>query len=279
MQKSTPYRRISAVISAIKKINGWLERRRIHVYAAQASFFMIISSVPMLILTLTLVGTFLPKEESAVVEVFLSSLPSELTPVMRHLIAEVSGKADGGALSVSALTLLWSASRGVRSIGVGVRNAAGGKKRGGYLFSLLKSVLYTVLYVASVLLVLLVLVFGDSLFSLLPGTVPLYTLRFFNRLAVFILLTSVFLLTYRGFIGEKTTFASLLPGALFASSGWFLYSFFFEMYVENYANYSNVYGSLSALVIVMLWFYACMEIFLIGAGLNAYLKRGLRILW
>ena len=82
-------------------------------------------------------------------------------------------------------------------------------------------------------------------------------------------------MTYKGYAGRKVKFFSQLTGAFFSAVGWFLYSRFFEFYIENFANYSYIYGSLTALIIVMLWLYSCMEILLVGAGINVFLEEKL----
>lgn len=269
---------IRAVVRAVRGINAWLERCRIRVYAAQAAFFILISSIPSLILVLALLGLLLPSEGGRLREMLADLLAGDLQPLIDRVLGEIEQKASGQLLSLSAVTLLWSASRGVRGIGAGVRNVCGGQKGSGFLRETVKSLGYTVLYIVSVLLALVVWVFGDTILSRLGGHVPTGLLRLLNSSAFLILLVTVFLLTYRGFAGRSTTLGSGLPGAVFAAFGWLLYSRFFEFYVENYAGYSAVYGSLTSLVIVMLWLYSCMEILLVGAGINVLWERHMHIL-
>ena len=61
-------------------------------------------------------------------------------------------------------------------------------------------------------------------------------------------------------------------GALFTSLGWFAFSTCFSIYVDVSASFTNMYGSLTTIILVMLWLYACMYIMLIGAELNAYFE-------
>ena len=62
-------------------------------------------------------------------------------------------------------------------------------------------------------------------------------------------------------------------GAALASAGWVLFSFIFSVFVENFANYATIYGSLAALVILMVWLYACMFILLIGGEIAMWLQH------
>ena len=256
-----------------KRINRWLERCRIRVYAAQASFFMIISALPMLLLILLLGGMLLPRGEASLRETLLGILPAEFLPLADTVLSEVEEKANPSLLSVSILTLLWSSSRGIKSIGAGIRNVCGGERDRDPVIHHMKYLLYTFLYVLAVILALLVWVFGDTLTARLPlgqgGEIP----ALLNSSIFLLLLIAFFFLTFRGMAGLRGTPAVYLPGAVFAALGWLFYSRFFEYYVEHFGNYSYIYGSLTAMIVVMIWLYSCMEILLVGAGVNAFLTR------
>ena len=116
---------IDAVIVLTEKIGSWLERYRIRVYAAQASFFMTISAFPFLIVLLAVVGRILPENGGAIKDGIISAVPESFAPLAGTVLDEVSEKSNIRLLSVSAVTLLWSASRGIRGIGAGIRNVYG----------------------------------------------------------------------------------------------------------------------------------------------------------
>ena len=65
-----------------------------------------------------------------------------------------------------------------------------------------------------------------------------------------------------------------LPGALLASVGWLVFSNLYSVYVEHFAHLTNVYGSVYAVALSMLWLYCCMSIVFYGGALNALLSRG-----
>ncbi len=69
----------------------------------------------------------------------------------------------------------------------------------------------------------------------------------------------------------RNQFWDSLPGALLASSGWLVFSDLFSIYVEHFAHLSNVYGSVYAVALSMLWLYCCMSIVFYGGVLNRYL--------
>ena len=90
----------------------------------------------------------------------------------------------------------------------------------------------------------------------------------------FFYLILIFALFYKFLPEERPRFSSVLPGAVFASAGWIGFSFFYSLYIDNFSNYTLVYGSLAAVVLLMLWLYFCMNIFLFGAQLNKLVKNG-----
>ena len=243
---------IRRAYGTVKRINKWLEKHRIRVYASQASFFIIISAVPMLIFVLSFFGYFMPNGEemySYIAGVF----PDGLTPYAMRILSEINEKSNIPLLSVSAVTLLWSASSGIRGIGAGIRNVYGGKKDKSYILYMLKSIGITVLYICSVILALIVWVFGDMILQAVPNWRHIGALKVLNSAALFLLLSAVFMLSYRVFGGGKGREIKEAPGAFLSAAAWFLFSAIFEYYVEHFGRYSYVYGSLASIIVVMLW--------------------------
>ena len=230
----------------------------------------------MLIFVLSFFGYFMPQGEE-MYSYIAGILPDGLAPYAMQILSEINEKSNVPLLSVSAAALLWSASRGVRGIGAGIRNVYGVKKDKFYPLYILKSVGITLLYICSVILALIVWVFGDIILVTVPHWRHIGALKVLNSAALFLLLSGVFMLTYRVFGGEKSREIREAPGAFLSAAAWFLFSALFEYYVEHFGRYSYVYGSLASIIVVMLWLYFCMEILLIGAGINLLLSRKMRV--
>ena len=86
----------------------------------------------------------------------------------------------------------------------------------------------------------------------------------------------VFLILYKMLPNRKATLKSQVPGAVLIAAGWSLFSYFFSLYFELFPGFSNMYGSLTALIMVMLWLYICMNLLLYGAEINSYFEKELR---
>ena len=81
----------------------------------------------------------------------------------------------------------------------------------------------------------------------------------------------IFALIYMVLPNKRNKFMDSLPGALLASIGWQVFSNLYSVYVENFASYQNIYGSVYALALSMLWLYCCISILFYGAVLNRWL--------
>ena len=75
----------------------------------------------------------------------------------------------------------------------------------------------------------------------------------------------------RGAAG-KTTLRKQLPGAFFTACGWMALSFIFSIYLDIFKGFTNMYGSFTTIILVMLWLYGCMYIILLGGEINAILE-------
>jgi membrane protein len=88
----------------------------------------------------------------------------------------------------------------------------------------------------------------------------------------FFLLAVVFLIINKMVTGSKYSFGRLMPGAILCSGAWIILSLGFSLYVNNFNNYSVIYGSLAGIMLLMLWLYWSALILLFGAVLNVVLS-------
>ncbi|MEE1036763.1 MAG: YihY/virulence factor BrkB family protein, partial [Oscillospiraceae bacterium] len=95
-------------------------------------------------------------------------------------------------------------------------------------------------------------------------------LRFFLLLG---LQTAIFTAMFLALPNRRSRLRDSLPGALLASSGWLIFSDLYSIYVAHFAKLTNVYGSVYAVALSMLWLYCCMSIVFYGGALNRYLME------
>ncbi|MCI9148534.1 MAG: YihY/virulence factor BrkB family protein [Hungatella sp.] len=261
-----------------KRIFDKYKKDEVTVYAAQASFFIVISFFPFIMLLLTLIQFIPALNKSDVLELLVSIMPDMLDSLVIGIVDELYTKSPATVVSLSAIVAIWSASRGMLGIERGLNRVYESPQPRGYIVRRLICSGYTVLFVAACIASLLLLVLGGSIQRLIIRIFPVvsaftrYVISFRSFLALAVLVI-VFTGLYTLVPVRSHSMKSQLPGALFSTLGWIVFSGLFSIYFNNFSNYSYMYGSLTAVVVLMLWLYICICILLIGAELNYHLER------
>lgn len=264
------YKEASAVIGRITSDD-------IFMYAAQGSFYIITASIPFMMLFLALLKFIIPITEAEVIVLAKSIVPGMLEKTVETVIKEIYFK-SGAIISITGITALWSSSRGVAAVERGIKKVYRIRNRRRVFKNIAFSVIYTLIFIGVLLGTLLIMVFGKNLYNFVSGYLEWIVrleeiLGGVDEIVFFAGFAAFFAIMYRIFAGRGARLREQLPGAVFSAGGWFLMSFLFSVYVENFANYSYVYGSLTVIVLMMLWLYICMIIILLGAELNMFIKE------
>lgn len=264
------------VVGYVRKIAAFIKPMQIPMHGAFTSFFLVLSVFPTLVLLFALLGyTSLGVED--VLALAEPVLPQALIPLARELLSGAYENTSGTVLSVSALAALWSAGRGTRGLLLGLNAVYGIRERRGYLASRSISAVYTFLFLLVVLLTLTLHVFGAAILDYLRMTTSPWLLWLMQivdlRLVVLLVVqTGLFTTMYAVLPNRRNRFSDSFPGAVLAALGWLIFSDLFSMYVEYFPRYSNLFGSVYALALSMLWLYFCICIVFYGGALNRWLK-------
>ena len=248
----------------------------VSVYAANACYFIVLALFPALLLLLSLLH-YTPLEVEQMAQLLSGILPAAFLEGAEELILTTYDKSASTVLGLSAITALWSASRGIYGVLTGLNAIYNVPENRGYLRTRLICTVYTLVFLIVLLLTLALLVFtGDLLIFLRQASHPflLFLLRMIN-LRFFLLLflqTGVFCLIFMFLPSRNNSFRESLPGALLASCGWLAFSNLFSVYVEHFGTVS-LYGPVSSLALGLLWLYWCMSIVFYGAVLNVILQK------
>lgn len=236
-------RDLAHIVNVIKK-------DEIAVYSAQASFFLIISAVPLLSLLIAVAGLVLPTETIA--------------PELREFPSVP-------LLSFSAITTLWSAAKGFGALRRGIDRVYQSGSEKGYFRRKLQALANTLVFIILITAVAAFLLFGGYFFRL-PFLSNITVIKVL-RLPIFALLllagfTSLYYAAAKGSYVVPHKIKAQLPGAAFASFGWILFSEGYSLYLRCFPGASYIFGSLAALCLIMLWLWFCISILIIGAELN-----------
>ena len=265
------------IVAKLRRAGQDLRRLRIGVHAANTSYFLILSIFPTLVLLLSLLR-YTRFTEVDLVALLEGLIPPALLPEAEVLIHQMEVSTSSALVSLSAFGALWSASRGIFGLLTGLNAIYGVPENRGYFYTRAISLLYTFAFLVVLLLTLVLHVFGTGLLELLRQSTGGF-LRFLLRvidLRFFLLLglqTALFTGMFMALPNRRNRLMDSLPGAFLASSGWLIFSHLFSVYVENFSNYTSVYGSVYAMAVSMLWLYFCISILFYGGLLNRYLME------
>ncbi len=250
--------------------------QNITTHAAGTCYFLVLSVFPLLVLLLALLR-YTGLQVQTLTDLVAGFLPAALMPAAKRLILSTYQNTSGLVVGVSAVTGLWSASRGLHSLRKGLNAIYQVEEERGYLVTRAISMLYTVLFLLMLLVTLVLNVFGTTLLYWLPMQDHsvlqfLWDVVDMRFLLMLLLQTALFTAMFMALpSGRHNSFWSSLPGAVLASLGWLIFSDLFSIYVENFSGYANIYGSVYAVALSMLWLYCCISIVFYGGVLNHYL--------
>lgn len=260
-----------------KKIWDKYVKDEITVYAAQASFFIVIAFFPFIMLLLTLIQFIPAINKSDLLAILVRIMPNMLDSLVISIVDDLYIKSPGTILSITALVALWSAARGMMSIERGLNRIYGTFAKRNYIVRRLICSFYTLIFMVVCVVSLVLLVFGTSIQNLfvrifpLLGAITQHVISFRSLLAM-ILFFSSFVGLYTVLPKKKQKPRNQIPGAVFSTVCWLLFSYAFSLYFTNFSNFSYMYGSLTAIVLLMLWLYFCICILFIGAEINCFLE-------
>lgn len=242
---------------------------RVAVYSAQASFFIIISSIPFIMLLISIGQYVLPGASDHIIEAVKTALPHEISMMINWDVERNSGFT---LLSVTAATAFWSTSRGVGAVFRGVEGVYGSGASVNLIRRTVRNLFYTLIFIAAILSSVILLVFGSTIRDLTADALPtlstvLSRILQSQGIVFFALLTVFFRFIYAA-AARNTEYKNHLLGASLAAVGWMLFSYFYSLYLRYFSGARSIYGSLTSVVLLMLWLYFCMIILLLGAEVN-----------
>lgn len=240
--------------------------------AAELSYYFLLALFPLLIFLTSLIG-FLPITHGGLVSDLERVVPPDAMKLVRETLADVVSHRSGGLLSFGLIFALWSASSGVASLMSGLNRAYDLVEKRSFWKRTLVAITLTVAAVLLVAMGSMVIMIGSSL-----GHWAQRAFEVSGGLAVF----STILGYVVGFVLLLTGIASLyffgpdikrkqpvMPGALFATAGVVIGSLLFSVYLRLAPSASATYGSLGAVVSLMLWLYLIGLVLLVGGEINS----------
>lgn len=263
--------------SRIKRIVKRVNDDEVFGRAAQLSYYFLLALFPLLLVLINLLG-YLAQEGTSFRNQMLSYLAAVMPPSAVSLVGttldEISASSGSGKLSLGALAALWAASNGMGAISQTLNTAYNVRETRSWWKVRLISVLLTIALAVIIIGALAIVLYGGSI-----GDSVAYRYGFSSvftsvwRILQWPIALGFVLATFNLIYNFAPNLASFqrrwfTPGAFVGVGLWLIISFAFRLYLHFFDSYSVTYGSLGALIVMMLWFYLTGVAILIGGEVN-----------
>jgi membrane protein len=245
--------------------------------SAQLAYYFLLALFPMLIFLTSLIG-FLPEAQESIFNVVGRIFPPQtmqvITDTMRDIVINRSGK----LLSFGILGALWAASGGVAAL-MGTLNLAYHVEEWRAFWKVrVIAIGLTVMLALMIIGGIVLIIFADK-FSVWMATLlglgrsfALFWAVAEYLLGLFLLLIGIEVIYYFA-PNIKLRWRLVTPGALFALAALIISSQLFSLYLRYAPSYSVTYGSLGAVIVLMLWLYLMGMTLLVGGEINSVIRE------
>ena len=243
--------------------------------ASQLAYYFILAIFPFLIFLINLLS-LTPLTSEHTLNDLSKVIPPAAYDIIEEVISHVSKTNSQTFLSFSMAATIWAASNGMNAVIKSLNKAYDQhesrslwKVRG---LSILATIAFAFTIILSFILLILGEIIGRNIFIFLGLSDSFKTLwsliRFISPIVIMFI---VFALLYRYMPNKRMKYSEVLAGSIFSSIGWLITSILFSIYVNNFSNYANTYGSIGGIILLIVWLYWISIIILLGGELNASL--------
>ena len=249
-----------------------IARHHVAAYSAQSAYFFMLSLIPIILLLLTLVQ-FTPVTKADVMTAVFQVFPGSINTMLTSIVNQVYNQSTG-IIPITVIVALWSAGKGVLALTNGLNTIYSCPETRNYVYLRLRSTVYTVVFIMMLIIMLVLSVFGNSINTFIVAHIPLAVhvadiLIKARGIIMPAILVIVLIFCYKYLPNSnELVLKKQLPGAVFAAVGWMLFSWIFSVYVDIFKGFQDMYGSLTTIVLIMLWMYFCMYCILLGGEIN-----------
>lgn len=262
-------------ILTVKKLLNNIRKDHISEFSAQCAYYIILSFIPFVILLLTLIQ-YTSIEQQQLIDIISKMIPATMREIVVGIVKEVYSKSVG-TVSISIIFTILSANKGLFALVKGLHSVYNyrNKEEKSIIYLRLISILQTIIFIIFIVIGLIMLVFGTTIISTVQekfGLLENYTIipKILTQIAFIIVISIIFLCLYKFTPGNKETFKSQIPGAIFSSITLIVISFLFSKYLNIFKGFSITYGSLTTLMLIMMWTYSCFYVIFLGAEINKW---------
>ena len=250
--------------------------------AAQVAFYFAFALFPLLLFLVTLFGFVLESAADLRAEMFFylrQVMPGSASDLVQKTIDEVTANSSGGKLTFGIAVALYSASVGIDSIRIALNGVYNLTETRAFWKTKLLTLLMTFILAVLITVALGIIFYGEKFLTLILDWINLpirspFFLGVLQWATVLVVLISTFALLYNYLPKhKKNAWVWITPGAIVGIVLWLALSYAFRLYLDYFNTYDKTYGSLGAVIILMLWLYLTALVILIGGSINAVLQE------
>ena len=270
--------------TVLLRVKESISNDNVPIVSAGVAFYSFLAIFPALTALISIYGlAFNPQQVQDQLMQLATVMPQEALEIIKQQLENLvstSGGALGWGVAIGILFSLWSAKQGTSSLFTGLDIAYEVKKPRGFLMQNAISLLFTLGAIILVILSMSLIVAFPAAVGYLGLPAGVENLISWLRWVVLAVIVISFLsLIYKYAPARRPvpSFRWVRVGASLATVLWLIASWGFSFYVKNFGSYGEVYGSISAVVVLLLWLFLTSFIILIGAELNSEIEKYARI--
>ena len=245
-------------------------------YAAQVAFFVMLSFFPFMMLLVMIVSK-LSVMNTNVLGYILRVVPSGLESYVAYIVDDVVNANVQSFTLITVFVSLWSAAKGIQALSTGLNKIYGVEQNKNYFLVRLICALYTLVFMVLCIVVIAIQAFGSQIAHKIIDNYPAFAdatllILSLKNVVTFLVIFIFLLLIYYQLPNRRGHMRHEFTGAVLASLAWMLMTRGFSVYIKYSADNSKMYGSMTSVVLIIIWLYIGMQIVLYGAEINYYLS-------
>lgn len=242
--------------------------------SAQLAYFFLLSLFPLLIFIFTLLP-YLPLPHHDILGGIKEFAPPDTMDLIEKNVNYVMSQKHGGLLSFGIIGTIWSASNGIHALVRAFNKAYNVKESRSFIVSRAMAIVLTIGMIIVFIVAVILPIFGKEialfLFSQLGFTKEFpYVWNMLKLVVSALILFVIFTGLYWIAPNIRLRCRSAFPGAAFATVCWILSSYALSFYVRKFSDFSLTYGSIGAIIILLIWLYISGFIIILGGEINAF---------
>lgn len=254
--------------------------------AAELAFYFLFALFPLILILVTLFGMFASQRvelQNHLLSYFADVLPPTAFQLLQPLVADLAANATGGKLTFGVVTAFWGVSGGISAM-ISSLNLAHHVRESRSWFKVRALALGLSIVISILLLTALFMVLAGSHFvrwlGVAWGLHPLIVLTWraiqLPGALLFVGMSCSLIYHFGPNLKERRRWQWTNPGLVFGAIAWLAAAFGFRLYLHFFNHYSATYGSIGAVMVLMMWLYVSGLAYLVGGEINAVIERAAR---